>query len=274
MRKLFVSISVSLLAACATAPAHVATLADFSDPPSRDAFFTAAEAAVRDRLVDPESARFEWPNPVTRTTWRVPFGPVVAGYATCGQVNARNRMGGYAGRTAVSVVFNHGTVVRVDMDSSTDNVGFVAAACGNSQFVQNFEWAENGASTLQWSTALRHTGTIAASDPTLSDGSNYQCVSLPLETGRRYRATLSSSAFDSYLLVVANECPTGRRVAENDDFAGGVLDARSEFIGEPGMYAVVNTLRAGESGSYDLHIEIALSGAEAVQTPGTPPSIK
>lgn len=52
-----------------------------------------AEAAIAGELLDPESARFEWP-------YGFVFGSVGKdiGYYTCGRVNARNRFGGYVGR--------------------------------------------------------------------------------------------------------------------------------------------------------------------------------
>lgn len=49
-------------------------------------------------LVDPESARFVLPFGFTPqlSTWRI-WGVPETGYFTCGVVNSRNRMGGYAG---------------------------------------------------------------------------------------------------------------------------------------------------------------------------------
>jgi len=57
------------------------------------------EPAISAELIDPDSAHFEWPYDFTRRE---------NGWVTCGYVNSRNRMGGYAGKAAVLVVFSPG----------------------------------------------------------------------------------------------------------------------------------------------------------------------
>lgn len=47
------------------------------------------EPAIREELMDPESARFEWP---------FFFSAQSNGWATCGYVNSKNSMGGYVGK--------------------------------------------------------------------------------------------------------------------------------------------------------------------------------
>lgn len=69
-------------------------------------FRKAAEGAVRERLIDPDSARFEWPYGFLNGYWKPVLQKRILGNWTCGRVNARNRMGGYAGSSAFVVVLD------------------------------------------------------------------------------------------------------------------------------------------------------------------------
>lgn len=92
-----------------------------------------AERAVRSRLVDPDSAQFQWPNGFMIGTWKPILGKRVSGWVTCGIVNAKNRMGGYTGASYFVVVMNSGTVSFLDMDDG-NNFKFVEASCRKSSF--------------------------------------------------------------------------------------------------------------------------------------------
>jgi hypothetical protein len=83
-----------------------------------------AEAAIRGSLVDPDSARFEWPRGYHQGGYQPLLARKVMGYVTCGYVNARNRMGGYSGRTAFVVVIDYDSVAYADLgtDSGSDMV--------------------------------------------------------------------------------------------------------------------------------------------------------
>ncbi|WP_216821969.1 SHOCT domain-containing protein [Stenotrophomonas sp. SAU14A_NAIMI4_5] len=70
------------------------------------------ERAVRARLIDPDSARIDMPYGFLEGAWRPMFQKEVEGYWTCGTVNARNRMGGYAGTSAFVVVLGESGVVK------------------------------------------------------------------------------------------------------------------------------------------------------------------
>jgi hypothetical protein len=68
---------------------------------------TLGEEALRSRLVDPNSADFSWPYEFTAGDWKAGLlSKRVHGTLTCGEVNARNRMGGYNGQVGFVVVFN------------------------------------------------------------------------------------------------------------------------------------------------------------------------
>ena len=93
----------------------------------------AAEAYIRSRLVDPNSAEFEWPNGFMNGYWKPVLQKRVFGQVTCGFVNARNRFGGYVGRTAFVVVLN-GTSVSYGQLGTTSQFDLIAAACAKSSF--------------------------------------------------------------------------------------------------------------------------------------------
>lgn len=91
------------------------------------------EAAISARLIDPSSAQFDWPYGFMYGTWKAFLGPKVEGYITCGLVNARNRMGGYVGRTAFVVVLNQaGGVLFSDMGTGKD-FDIVSSQCANTK---------------------------------------------------------------------------------------------------------------------------------------------
>jgi hypothetical protein len=96
---------------------------ELKNAPARDlaeqrAFREAAEAGLRGRLIDPDSAQFEWPYKFVWGYWKPFLSKRVNGYVTCGTVNARNRMGGYAGRSAFVVVLDERkNVVLANIDS-------------------------------------------------------------------------------------------------------------------------------------------------------------
>lgn len=83
-----------------------------------------AENYIRGRLVDPKSALFEWPNG---------FKDNNQAYVTCGYVNARNRMGGFTGRTAFIISLKDMAVIYYDMDEG-GKMGVVELGCKSANF--------------------------------------------------------------------------------------------------------------------------------------------
>jgi len=91
-----------------------------------------SETSLRARLIDPDSARIEWPYGFTYGTWKPILSKRVEGYWTCGSINARNRMGGYTGSTSFVVVLDpNGLVQFVDMGEARD-FDFVTNQCNGS----------------------------------------------------------------------------------------------------------------------------------------------
>jgi hypothetical protein len=103
-------------------PAHL-----FGPEPSWDQFRTIAEAGVRERMIDPESARITWKGGFFKGEYKPFLSARVEGYIACGSVNARNRLGGYTGATTFVVVIDYDRVLLADIDGVAG--GMVAQQC-------------------------------------------------------------------------------------------------------------------------------------------------
>ena len=104
-------------------------------------------------------------------------------------------------------------------------------------------------------------GELTTSDPTLDDGSHYDCFSLQTRSGRTVQIDQTSSAFDSYLTVGTGSCalPTN---PESDDDGGGGLNSRLVRAGDGGILLIrVNSLEGGETGAYRLTVAETGGGA-------------
>jgi hypothetical protein len=88
---------------------------NFGARPDWEQFKTIAEAAIRDRLVDPDSAKFLWPYLAKVGTLKEFLQSRVSGYYTCGTLNSRNKMGGFAGSSFVLVMERDGVPVMVSI---------------------------------------------------------------------------------------------------------------------------------------------------------------
>lgn len=62
----------------------------------------AVEKAIKDQLIDPDSARFKHPD--------VPFAPGLVSGLYCGYVNSKNRSGGYNGDVQFMAAFTRVTI--------------------------------------------------------------------------------------------------------------------------------------------------------------------
>lgn len=90
---------------------------------------SVAEQAVRDQLLDPDSAHFKG-EAAKVVDWikkgalgRRIDGPI---QIVCGQVNAKNRMGGYNGFGWFEVDIKDGQIIGSDLDDPTNDVPGVA----------------------------------------------------------------------------------------------------------------------------------------------------
>lgn len=92
-----------------------------------------SEAALRAHLIDPDSARIEWPHGFTRGTWKPFLSKPIEGYWSCGLINARNRMGGYVGAAAFVVVLDpQGTVKYSEMGQGARDFDILSGSCAKS----------------------------------------------------------------------------------------------------------------------------------------------
>lgn len=109
-------------------------------------------------------------------------------------------------------------------------------------------------STIRPGDSLR--GSLSSSDPSLEDGSRYDCFNLQAGAGERIGVTLRSGDFDAYLAVVeGRNCPSNATAETDDDGAGGT-DARVQMTLGAGPYSIrANSLAEGETGGYTLAVE-------------------
>ncbi len=103
-----------------------------SSTPDWALFRRNAENALRERLIDPESARIDWPHGFLLGTWKPFLSKAIEGYWSCGLINARNRMGGYTGSTAFVVVVDSTGFVKYSELGGTQDFDVLSASCEKS----------------------------------------------------------------------------------------------------------------------------------------------
>ena len=102
----------------------------YGPEPKLEDYRERIEARIRDSMVDPDSARISLPYGFWKG-WAHPFLEYqINGYTTCGYVNAKNRMGGYAGNTSFIVVIDYGHIVYSAVGKAS-GLDWVSEACGN-----------------------------------------------------------------------------------------------------------------------------------------------
>lgn len=91
-----------------------------TSPPTPEPDWSVARAQmetyIRSRLVDPESAKITWTKGFRWGSYKKPFMKRIWGWVGCGAVNARNRLGGYTGQTAIVVVYDANQVLFSESD--------------------------------------------------------------------------------------------------------------------------------------------------------------
>jgi hypothetical protein len=128
--------------------------------------------------------------------------------------------------------------------------------------VTSYAEGETGAYTLQMDVgdaaaverARRETGTLAAGDEVLGSGEFLDTYEFEARPGQRVTIDLRSDDFDTYLILAD---PVGGR-EENDDGSESTDSTLAMDITEAGTYRVgVTSYEAGETGSYELDIELS-----------------
>jgi hypothetical protein len=87
----------------------------YGPEPTWERYKELAEAAVRARLIDPDSANFTWTGGYLKRGFTPLFSKRIYGYSTCGIVNSKNRLGGYVGRTMFVVVIDYDRVLYTEL---------------------------------------------------------------------------------------------------------------------------------------------------------------
>lgn len=87
-----------------------------------------AERAALAGFFDPGSAEFQWPFGIVGGYFKPVLQGKKVGWWTCGQVNGKNRMGGYVGFRTVVVVVNNGAAV-FSATGDGGNYDFVNLEC-------------------------------------------------------------------------------------------------------------------------------------------------
>lgn len=113
MRKIVGSLSCLML--LAASPSQVP---EPGPSPSFEQGVTLGEAAIVNQLIDPSSAQIDWPYAFYSGTFKALFGKTQPGWITCGYVNAKNRMGGFTGRSWFLLMIRNGAVVSLDIGQS------------------------------------------------------------------------------------------------------------------------------------------------------------
>jgi len=124
MRKLIVASSFLLIAA-----SPPPTEAEIGPQPTFTDAVAMTEQAIRTRLIDPESARIEWPYGFAGGSLKAMLGKRRAGWFTCGLVNAKNRMGGYTGQSYFEVLIHNGVIEFLDIGEAGQDIDLVALSC-------------------------------------------------------------------------------------------------------------------------------------------------
>lgn len=112
------------------APAATPAIVGYGATPTFQDAVAISERAVRARLIDPDSAKFEWPYNFVGGTLKALFGRTRAGFWSCGLLNSRNRMGGFAGQSWVLVMLRDGAISSIDIGES-EQVDAASVTCAN-----------------------------------------------------------------------------------------------------------------------------------------------
>lgn len=104
------------------------TPAELGPTPTFDDAVRIGEAALRSRLIDPDSARIEWPYNFIGGALKSMLSKRRTGFFTCGLVNAKNAMGGYSGKSWFLILENGGQVTELDI-GETDGMDPATISC-------------------------------------------------------------------------------------------------------------------------------------------------
>ncbi|MBM4183559.1 MAG: hypothetical protein FJ207_04950 [Gemmatimonadetes bacterium] len=111
------------------------------------------------------------------------------------------------------------------------------------------------------------TGRLAASTPTLGDGSHYETYYYDARAGERILVTMTSTDFDTYLRWGREQGGSFESLEFNDDGAGGTNSRLEITVGSAGCYAIqANSYGADATGAYTLAIQSESGGTGGLPT--------
>lgn len=114
------------------------------------------------------------------------------------------------------------------------------------------------------------TGTLAADDCTLDDGSYVDFWEFQGDPGQSVTVTLRSDDFDAYLFLLD---PKPLAVAEDDDSAGGSDSQIIHTLDGAGEWTIgANSLQPNQTGSYSVTLACGTTGAPGA--PATPSNLR
>lgn len=102
----------------------------YGPPPPWEDAVRLGNTAIARTLIDPESARIEWPYTLIGGTLTLRKKPPQNGWYTCGYVNAKNRLGGYVGREIFLIMFQGGEPLVVEV-GGRGGFGLPEATCAD-----------------------------------------------------------------------------------------------------------------------------------------------
>lgn len=115
-------------------------------------------------------------------------------------------------------------------------------------------------------------GELSANDPTMADGSHYDCFRLQTQRGQNYSVALNSGDFDAYLALAPNAACDAYPTYSNDDASDGSTNSRVVIPGDGQVWTIrANSYGGGETGAYTLAVATTNekpSGAAEPETTG------
>ena len=154
---------------------------------------------------------------------------------------------------------------RVDVTADESGTWVISVTTYKPGEVGNYDVAVEigggGAPPAAGGGSQQFTGRLEAGDLTLDSGEYFDVHTFDVQTGQAFSVTLTSSQFDTYLAVIS---PSGTP-HRNDDWDGRKDMSRVDVTAdESGTWVIsVTTYKPGESGSYDVAVEIGGGGGAA-----------
>ncbi len=134
LKSLGLIVFVGMLQSCATSGSQEKLLsANYGSPPPSN-YQEIIKNRISRTLIDPTSPKYEFAPPSQGYTKKSALFNTSEqfGWRVCGNVNAKNKFGGYKGREPFFTLFKDGQLVTLIQGDNEFRAGFVADACSRS----------------------------------------------------------------------------------------------------------------------------------------------